>query len=327
MARVSPGWLAGVLLRLLPSVALLGLFEAGLRAFELPRFDACWYVDDDFWQPDPDPELGWLYRPGAVVVGATINERGLRGPVLPAEKAPGHYRILFIGDSTCFGLRVALEESFAGLSSRLLQAASPERVVEYEIGALPGYSSHHSRVLTRRMLAQRPDLVVFYVGGHNDHSRARYYRDGDIPARLARRHAGWHGIRTLLLLENVSDHSYRRFFRKLRSPAARARVPPWSFRENVQDMVRRARASGAVPLVLSPPFSEHLRRRHPIVPSYQEALRQVAREEGALFVDLDEPFRAHPDDEVYLADRFHFTARGHAIAAQAIAAAVRDGSR
>jgi lysophospholipase L1-like esterase len=316
--------LRGLAFRLLPSIAVLGLLETGLRVLDLPGFDACWYPRE-FWQPEPDPELGWLFQPGSRIGDATINERGMRGPVLPREKLPGHYRILFVGDSTCFGLGIPLEESFPASASRLVQADRPDEVVEFEIAALPGYSSHHSRVITRRMLAQQPDLVVFYVGGHNDHSRARYYPDGDIPERVARRQAPWHRLRTALLLENLSDLGYRHLVRRFQTHAARARVPPWTFRENVREMVKLVRATGAVPLVLSPPFSAFLREDHPIIPQYQEALREVAREEGARFLDLQPLFLARSEDEVYRPDKFHFTAAGHALAASAVARAAREG--
>lgn len=209
MARALHGRLGGVVL-LLSSLALaLAGAEALLRTLGLPGFDACWQVAEPFWQPEPDPELGWLYRPGAEVALAVVNERGMRGPVLPAARTAGRERLLFVGDSTCFGIWVALDDTFAARASSDLAVRSG-RTVEYEIAALPGYSSWHARVLTRRLVErQRPDQVVFYVGAHNDHSRARYYPDGAIPARLARRHAAWHQVRLLLLLENVADQAWR----------------------------------------------------------------------------------------------------------------------
>jgi len=322
MAGPQRSAVAGILLRVLPGLLLLGVFEAGLRAFGLPRFDACWAPAEE-WRREPDPELGWVLEPGRRIGAAVANERGMRGPVLPAEKAPAHYRILYVGDSTCFGLGVALEESFAARASALVQTARPEAIVEYEIAAVPGYSSYHARVLVRRMVpAQHPDLVVLFVGAHNDHSRARYYPDAAIPERLARRHARWHGVATLRFLEALGDQFHRLALRKLRSPAAAARVPPAAFRKNLDDMLERIREAGAVALVLSPPFSQALRAHHPTVPSYREALRDAALAEGARLVDLDPLFRARAEGEVFLPDGFHFTETGHAIAARAIADAV-----
>lgn len=315
-----------ILLLLFSVVLTLGLLEASLRLTGLPApdADACWRPTDEFIRPEPDPELGWVYIPGSVIGPATVNERGLRGPVLSERKPAGSYRILYIGDSTCFGLGVPLEESFAAASAAGIALDRPGQTVEYEIGALPGYSSHHSLVMTRRMLAHEPDLVVFYVGGHNDHSRARYFHDGDLPERLAGREAAWHSVPILRLAELISDRFYRSLGRKLLSPSARSRVPPDDFEANMREMVRLTQAAGAVPIVLSPPFSEHLRERHPAIPHYETALLAVAEETGAALVELQEPFARYPDEEVYFTDLFHFNPDGHRLAASEIRRAAAE---
>lgn len=327
MARAPRGRLGGVVL-LLSSLALaFAGTEALLRAVGLPGFDACWQVAEPFWQAEPDPELGWLYRPGAEVALALVNERGMRGPVLPAARAAGRERLLFVGDSTCFGIWVALDDTFAARTSRALATRSG-RAVEYEIAALPGYSSWHSRVLTRRLVErQRPDRVVFYVGAHNDHSRARYYRDGAIPARLARRHAAWHQIRLLLLLESAADQAWRHWGRKL-APADRAlRVPPDEFAANLRDMLQRTRAAGAEALVLSPPWSARQLADHEQIPRYRESLRAVSSEEGAAFLDLQPVFAGGDEAVLYQRDGFHLSTAGHALAARAIAEQLASAAR
>lgn len=327
MARAPLGRLGGVVLLL----ASLGLALAGaellLRALGLPGFDACWHVAEPFWQPEPDPELGWVYRPGAEVALALVNERGMRGPVLPAARDAARERLLFVGDSTCFGIWVALDDTFAARAARELGARSG-RAVEYEIAALPGYSSWHSRVLVRRLLeSQRPDRVVLYVGAHNDHSNARFYRDGAIPERLARRDAAWHQVRLLLLLENAADQAWRHWGRKL-VPAERAlRVPPEEFADNLRDMLQRARAAGTEALVLSPPWSAHQLADHAAIPRYREILRAVAAEEGADLLDLQPVFAGRDEAELFQRDGVHLTAAGHALAAQAIAEQLGSAAR
>lgn len=315
------------LLALSLAVALLAA-EGVLRALDLPRFDACWQVAEPFWQPEPDPELGWLYRPGAEVALATVNARGLRGPVLPAARRPDRLRLLFVGDSTCFGIWVALEDTFAARSSAAL-ATARGRAAEYEIAALPGYSSWHSRVLTERLAArQRPDVVVFYVGAHNDHGTARYYPDGELPERLARRHAAWHQVRLLRLLESAGDEAWRHWGRKLAPEADRLRVPPEAFADNLRAMLGAARAAGARALVLAPPFSARQRADHEAIPRYVERLRAVAAAEGAAFLDLQPLFPPETEATLYQDDRVHLSAAGHARVAAAIAAqlAAEDAS-
>ena len=53
-----------------------------------------------------DPELGFAPIPSSEVAGNKLNEHGMRGPLLPIKKNSGNFRILFIGDSTCWGLGV-----------------------------------------------------------------------------------------------------------------------------------------------------------------------------------------------------------------------------
>ena len=319
MSRARPGGLGKFALLVASVLAAVLAFEAALRVLGLPSFDACWQVAEPFWQEEPDPELGWLYRPGAEVALATVNARGMRGPVLPAAREPGRERLLFVGDSTCFGIWVPLEDTFAARTTAAL-AAARGRGVEYEIAALPGYSSWHSRVSVRRLVeTQRPDHVVFYVGAHNDHGTARYYRDGEIPARLARRHAPWHRVRTLLLLENALDEAWRHWGRKLVPEERSLRVPPDEFADNLRDMLRRTRAAGATALVLSPPWSARQLADRGAIPRYRDALRTVAHEEGAEFLDL-QPLFAGDEATLYQRDAVHLSAAGHARAADAIAA-------
>ncbi len=310
----------GVLFRVVPSLVILGLFELGLRVADQPKWDACWIQKENFWAQDP--ELGFTYRPGSVVVKAKINERGLRGPLLPQAKPEGTKRILFIGDSTCFGLAVKLKDSFAVRSTALLQAVDPQHKYEYVIGALPGYSSYHSRIMLEHLLPMQPDLVVFYVGAHNDHSRARYYPDGDIAQRVARRAAAWHQVHLLQLLENLRDRSCKSLFCKLKPRVEQARVPPAAFRENMTAMLERTRVAGAQVLVLLPPYSKYLLEDHPTIPLYQQVLEETAREFGVAYVKLQETFANYDEEKLYLKDMFHFRELGHEVTARAITAAV-----
>jgi lysophospholipase L1-like esterase len=193
-----------------------------MQKFDLPSFDAC-RMENAYGAADP--ELGPVPVPGSEVAGNKLNEDGMRGPLLPIKKKPGNFRILFLGDSTCWGIGVKLEDSFAALATRLIAENNSDREVEYLLGAFPGYSSYQSGVMLKRLINREPDLVVFYVGANNDHTRARYFKDSDIPERSARLHATWHKIHLLRLLEVFKDKMYRKFLRKLKTKDARARVP------------------------------------------------------------------------------------------------------
>jgi lysophospholipase L1-like esterase len=288
----------------------------GLRALDLPARDTCWAPKQDVWLPDD--ALGFAYRPGAAVAGGMVNAIGLRGPVPAPEKPAGTLRVLFVGDSSTYGWNVGDAEAFWSLAAGALAASHPGVAVEPVVAAAPGYSSYQSRVLLERMLAWRPDWVVLYVGGYNDHRRRRYYADAEIPARMARRRSGWHEVHTLRAFEQVADRFGAWLARQLRDPALLARVPPRDFEANLRAMLVATQRSGARALLLAPPFSAKLREKRAAVPQYEAVLARVAAEQGVARVDLGPLF----DAAAFMPDGFHPSAEGHRRIAAAVVAAL-----
>jgi lysophospholipase L1-like esterase len=293
--------------------------EILLRQLDLPRFDACSVTPD--WAM-PDPELGFAAPPGGSVAGYRLNERGLRGPVLSPAKPTGHLRILFIGDSTCWGLGVPLERSFAAVSTRLLVQDYPGQILEFLVGAFPGYSSYQSKIVLEHLLPMQPDLVVLYVGARNDSTRARYFPDSDIPRRRGRLRASWHQVRLLRSMEGLLDRSYRSLFRKLRSEVAGARVPPVDFRTNLTEMAEQLDRVGVTALIVVPPVSEAQAAHHPIVKQYRRMLEESALRHELAMVRLQPSFAGEDSAAVYFEDGYHLSEQGHRIAAEAIRTAV-----
>ncbi len=299
---------------------VLGLAEWALRAADAPRFDACRMGTEEPWSPDP--EVGFVLAPHTTVGPGRTNELGLRGAVLPLEKAEGERRVLFVGDSTAWGLDVPEKASFAARSTELLAAAFPGASWTRLNGAVPGHTSFQSLGMLRRLLDYAPDYVVFYVGARNDASRARYFSDSEIPTRLQRLQEPWHEVRVLRLLEAGRDRFFRSLLRKLRPKREQARVTPEVFRENLQQMLESTARSGAGAVVLVPPTSERLLAKYPALPEYSAILEEVAAEFGAPAVPLQDFFRDGDEDALYREDGYHFNESGHAVAAAEIARAV-----
>jgi lysophospholipase L1-like esterase len=140
-----------VLTGLLP----IALVDCGLRPFVSPKTTLF----------TPDRELGWRMRPGAEGewggVRVRVNERGLRGPLVPLERSPGTHRLLFLGDSVTFGFGIErTEEVFPFRVGRDLERelAAPVEVVNAGVG---GWSPWQELAfLEREGLDYRPDGVV-----------------------------------------------------------------------------------------------------------------------------------------------------------------------
>ena len=85
-----------------------------------------------------------------------VNSLGLRGPELPAKKAPGERRVLVLGDSMVYGQGVADNET---VPAQLERALGPGATVIN--GGLRAYSTAQELALLQELGPKiRPDLVV-----------------------------------------------------------------------------------------------------------------------------------------------------------------------
>ena len=314
-SHAASSWLRFVVALLVSLLLLEGL----LSLLGFPRFDACTPANESPWQPDR--EAFRVLRPETSIGVGRTNTLGLRGPVLPESRTPGAARILFIGDSTCWGLGVSWEETYAARAAKLA-ATRLDRFVEVVNGCIPGHSSFQARAMLDRLLRFEPDLVVFYLGARNDVDRHRYFPDAQIPDRMARREATWHRVRVFQAAEAAYDGLYKKLLRKPLSLARRSRVSPEDFRENLVALVEATEASGAASIILKPPWSGALLERYPLIPEYQRVLAEMADETNVIVVPLQPAFRARPEAALYQEDLFHFSAAGHEVAAQELASAV-----
>jgi lysophospholipase L1-like esterase len=109
-----------------------------------------------------DARLGWRVREGrnrqfGVPEETYINSIGLRSPE-PTEKSATP-RILFVGDSSIYGVRVRDSENISGRVQAIFQSKGVD--VEVFNGGCPGYSTWQViRLLKERALEIRPDWVI-----------------------------------------------------------------------------------------------------------------------------------------------------------------------
>lgn len=292
---------------LISVVLLLAVVEVALR---LSGFSYVLYPQDiEFGKPDPqlmaigfeeDDEVFWVTRGYREKLDRLRSER-------PA--------VLFLGDS-CTHLG-HYDDALAALVEQ-----QHGKTLRYGNLGVAGWSSFQGRrQLIRDALPLQPAVVTIYYGW-NDHWIGFGIEDKNV-ALVKRVFAGpWSGWRLVQLATKAAVAI------GARETAYPNRVSLPDFRDNLRAMVRRARAAGVQPMLLTAATSHvagkeppelarrWLRELSELVPlhqSYVAAVRGVAREEDAALCDAAGHFAALPRPEVeasFMADGIHLTAAG-----------------
>lgn len=106
---------------------------------------------------------------------APLNSKGFRDYEHTEEKSPGTVRILGIGDSYTFGVRVKFEDIYLTQLEKMLNESYPARHYEVINLSIPGYSTLLERDLLKTQgLRYQPDLLIIgYVLNDAEHPRIR----------------------------------------------------------------------------------------------------------------------------------------------------------
>jgi lysophospholipase L1-like esterase len=157
---------------------------------------------------------GWrgTHRVEGREVPIQLNALGMRGPEVPAAKAPGERRALVLGDSFVFGYGVSESEAFPAVLESRLSPADGGKVRVGNAG-IPSYGLVKQLAMLRRVgAAFHPDVVVAcsYIGNDFEDDARTFERvvDGYWLFGWAARFAevSWRGrnmirFRTACLLE------------------------------------------------------------------------------------------------------------------------------
>jgi len=294
-----------------------------------------------------------------------INSLGLRGPERTAAKPEGTYRVICVGGSTTFGAGILGDENTypARLEARLKEALPGAHVEVWNAG-VPGYTTAENVIyLGLRLIDFRPDLVVFYEG-YNDFKPNRYpgfvsdyshWRDRDVaPRRSLLEHLRFY-VKMRSLAARLSAGSAA----EVKDPKTGEKLKRYdtvgeeglrTFERNLRTMIAISRKAGAQVAVATyaHPCTEENLKDHPELFSYlpgylpnltwpgvidafdryNDAIRAVAREEGAILADAA---KIVPPDPALFVDHVHFSARGADLFAkvveESVLPAVRETAR
>ncbi len=308
----------------------------------------------------PSADLPYRLQPGLDTtlfgIHVRVNRLGFRGPEIVTVPPEGTQRVLFLGDSVVFGQGVAEEETMSAELARRLSAHGSYEVVN---AGAQGYDTPaEAQLLELVGVALRPRIVVVGMS-LNDYDPAPVY---DPTGVLMRRPLDERAPRLLdrseflLVLRWVVAYARGHTYTQLLERAGRQADAPDTERERMRgldkwvatehlrfyrnpdpvlmarlrtglaDLRRLCDGTGARLLVAVFPESYQVDSATPDL-TPQQKLLAVCAEVGVQCLDLQPPFAAAGGD--LFMDAQHPNARGHAVAATAIAAAIlaeRDGS-
>ena len=249
-----------------------------------------------------DLETRYRLRPGSYHQWDTdyaVNALGMRGPL------PERPVVLSLGDSCTFGVKVGQREAFPFV---LLPGRG-----EVADAGVPGWTTFNARrwLETSRSLDWHPRLVTIYFGW-NDSNKALLTETAFYRARR------WSGRSRLAALVQRLDQSLWRRDGPWAWSGLVSQVPLGDFEENIEAMAEEARAAGALPVLITPPYRPGWDGAQLAdIERYAGAVRAVARRRGYALVDLAAEIGSMPRAGArgLFNDSAHLSARGHRLLA------------
>jgi lysophospholipase L1-like esterase len=127
--------------------------------------------EDYAWTPHP--YLGYSPTPNYRKGGTFHNSLGYRNNEFPLEKPPGVYRIVALGGSSTYDVRIEdNDKTFTAQLEKVLKEKYGYQSVEVINAGVPGYNSWEVLInLEFRVLDLDPDLIIVYEGTNDVHAR------------------------------------------------------------------------------------------------------------------------------------------------------------
>jgi lysophospholipase L1-like esterase len=284
-------------IRLLVSVTVLLLagIEGALRWMAYSERHGIGYVNRFY-----KPEWHWVYMPGTAIAYARpeftyarqVNAMGLTDKEFTADKAPGEYRIVALGDSFTEGVGADAASTWVKAAERQLAAHDPSRRVAVMNAGVAGSDPFFEYMLLKEKLRPlRPDLVVvvlnetdvsdIVIRGGVERFRPDRTLVYHYDPRWKRLYAGSYLVRLVV-------HGGFRYNSLLMSESRLAREEPAAGRQIVS-AVRLFRELGAADgfrlLVVAQPLSGLITSAHYSEP-FGSVVRELGQEPGIDFLDL-----------------------------------------
>lgn len=322
-ARV--GW------RLLLVVGFFLAWELSLQA---------WTMGNPYEMFIPDPAAFWKANPEYLQDQAQALHRvhsgrrylamdGILDPEFPPERTPGTWRLMVLGHSQVlsiqphrYGGRLTYPKLLPGLGMK----GPGGEPLECINAAISGYSSWQGLLLLKNLAPRyRPDVVVCAFSYHD--ANFAFSTDAEVMTDDPRVHAlraALYRSKVYLLIRRVVLKGKAAWNDRARGSARVPRVTVAQYEANLRAMARLARQYGFRLAFLSEPTRTD--RVAEVSRQYRETAQRIAREEGAVFLDVRREVQQGPPQrrEAMYDDEIHLTVFGHREVARLVAEGLRQ---
>lgn len=278
-------------------------------------------------------------------VAFEINSLGLKSPEIHLKKRPGSIRILTIGDSCTFGPYID-KLSYPRQLERLLNAGRSKSFEVVNAGHL-GYNVESVLIRLEEWLRLKPDTVMIYIGWNRTILRADPKKNDQLYDRFALYRLYYHAFvnrmdrekfNTLFTgrydmddpnlrgLEKATfeiDLKYlRKIVSKIRAELPQARIALITLPGLYSPRVRPTGAEIAIGYATA--FTANLAAWGILSERYNEVLRQFAREQHLLLLDLAAFAEEHFNPRIdYFVDSVHPSPLGYLEIAEFLAESIK----
>lgn len=257
-----------------------------------------------------DALIGWRVKEGdnrqfGVPDMTHVNSRGLRNAEISLEPKDDH-RILIVGDSSIYGVRVRDRENISGQLQGILQQRDPSWLVLN--GGCPGYSSWQVlQLLRERLLDYQPEWLI--IGTLWSDTQGA---DAPDATRYGDRPMAWKYYSRLYM---VTQAWYNRWkYTPADAPnvgfglgpvmAPTNRVPISDYERNLRTMVAMAKERGInVAFLLLPGIHDTMNgTTGDFREGYREVMRRVATDVNAPIADMPQYFKGGEPRQLFFDD-------------------------
>lgn len=303
--------------------------ELSCRAFNLSKkFDADFkfyirMVDNDveidynaedyilMWKPKPNYDDGFI----------KISSAGLRDKEYRIQKDSNVFRILCLGDSSTFGMKMPYNKIYPTLLEDKLNEEFGSQKWRFEVinAGVTGYASSQGLALYKYVgIKYQPNIVMFYFG-INDPIKRFYLSDKQI---MQEHSPKWY--KSLMNNYLVRLHSYRLLrkiiltswgnrYKKIRKDVARVSLN--EFKSNIIELNKLCREHKAILVLISPVLCREkssFRERTQDIVLYKKALTDVAIQYQIPLIQIREMSeQSDSPTEQYFLDKVHPNELGH----------------